>query len=125
LRPNHQKQIEEVERALEILRARKGSFDRVNDNFRRFVVPVLLLIGVVVAFGLFTGKFHFGVVLLAVLLVVVLYLSVRMSHPNDWTPADYEIVALVRGRASLKRCCAGRRSIPSLTMPRARNVPRE
>jgi cation transport ATPase len=89
LRPNHQKQIEEVERALEILRARKGSFDRVNDNFRRFVVPVLLLIGVVVAFGLFTGKFHFGVVLLAVLLVVVLYLSVRMSHPNDWTPADY------------------------------------
>jgi uncharacterized membrane protein len=89
LRPNHQEQILEVERGLEILRARKVSFDRVNDNFRRLVIPTLLLIGVVVAYGLLTGKFHFGVVLLAVVLLVVLYLAVRMSHPNDWTPADY------------------------------------
>jgi hypothetical protein len=88
----------EVERALEILRARKANFDRTNDNFRRFFVPIASLIGailaVVVTFGVLKGEIHFGVVLLLVLIVIVVYLSLRnlslrIMYPSDATPADY------------------------------------
>ena len=86
---DRRKEIEEVERALEILRGRKANFDRANRTFSYLLAPIAGLLLFIVPLGILRGEIGLWAVLPAGLFIGLLYLSYRMLYPKDVTPIDW------------------------------------